>query len=68
MEHRSDSWLSGVLLVLGFGTLLGPEETSCGVFFLAVSVAGHLTLTVCVVRVWVVVSGVVGCGCLLSVA
>jgi hypothetical protein len=48
--------------------LLGPEETSCGVFFLAVSVAGHLTLTVCVVRVWVVVSGVVGCGCLLSVA
>jgi hypothetical protein len=51
---------------------LGPERTSrCGLFFLAVLIADRLTLAgarVCCGFVWVVVVGVVGCGCLLSVA
>jgi hypothetical protein len=59
-------------LVWGFGTLLGPEKTSWlwGVFSGRLR-RGRLTLTgrhgVWWV-VWVVVLGVVGCGCLLSVA
>ena len=57
---------------VGLGTLLGPEETSGWVFFRAASAADHLTLTSGPCEgfwVWVVVVvGVVGCGCLLSVA
>ena len=63
MEYGRSDWL---------GTLLGPERTSGWVFFLAVLIMDRLTLAVgsCVLRVlvWVVVVGVVGCGCLLSVA
>jgi hypothetical protein len=64
VEYDRSDWL---------GTLLGPERTSrCGLFFLAVLAADHLTLTgarvCCGFVVWVVVVGVVGCGCLLSVA
>jgi hypothetical protein len=58
VEYDRSDWL---------GTLLGPEGTSCcGVFFLAVLITDRLTLTWFLV--WVVVVGVVGCGCLLSVA
>jgi hypothetical protein len=63
VEYDRSDWL---------GTLLGPERTSrCGLFFLAVLIADRLTLAgarVCCGFVWVVVVGVVGCGCLLSVA
>jgi hypothetical protein len=64
VEYGRSDWL---------GTLLGPERTSrCGLLSLAVLIMDRLTLAVgsCVLRVlvWVVVVGVVGCGCLLSVA
>jgi hypothetical protein len=63
VEYGRSDWL---------GTLLGPERTSGWVLSLAVLITDRLTLAVgsCVLRVlvWVVVVGVVGCGCLLSVA
>jgi hypothetical protein len=60
VEYDRSDWL---------GTLLGPERTSrCGLFFLAVLITDRLTLTWFWFVVWVVVVGVVGCGCLLSVA
>ena len=62
MEYDRSDWL---------GTLLGPEGTSGWVLSLAVLIADRLTLAgarVCCGFVWVVVVGVVGCGCLLSVA
>jgi|KBSSwiStaDraftv2_1062776.scaffolds.fasta_scaffold1595889_1 hypothetical protein len=70
-------WLGGTLLLLGSndvpvfvaGGLVHCwvlRRHLCGCFFGAVSWAGRLTHPVCVVGV--VVSGVRGCGCVLSVA
>jgi hypothetical protein len=63
VEYGRSDWL---------GTLLGPERTSGWVLSLAVLAADHLMLAgarvCCGFCVWVVVVGVVGCGCLLSVA
>ena len=76
-------WLGGTLLLLRFQALLVAATSVvgagdrlahcwvlrrhlCGCFFGAVSWAGRLTHPVCVVGV--VVSGVRGCGCVLSVA
>ena len=50
------------------GTLLGPERTSGWVLSLAVLITDRLTPAWVWFLVWVVVVGVVGCGCLLSVA
>ena len=62
MEHNADQ---DALMLIEFGALLGPEETSGWVCSWWPPVAtGHLTLEF----VRVVVVGVVGCGCLLSVA
>jgi hypothetical protein len=55
-------WNSGRLWL---GMLLGPEKTSCVVFFRVAPAVDRLT-PAC--GVWVVVVVVVGCGCLLSVA
>jgi hypothetical protein len=51
----SGSWFCGAFGFCGFGTLLGPEGTPCGVFFLAAP--GLDRLTPCVVGVVVVVVG-----------
>jgi hypothetical protein len=59
VEYGRSDWL---------GTLLGPEGTSGWVLSLAVLITDRLTPAWVWFLVWVVVVGVVGCGCLLSVA
>jgi hypothetical protein len=71
---RTRGSVLAVGLVWGFGTLLGPEETSRVVVGCVFGPSSPRASNACRPAavwwwvVWVVVWGVVGCGCLLSVA